>query len=233
MEQPVQSSHPHAWVKGRDHRFLRVNPEFGAALDHPPASMIGRRDSDFFPPDVVVRYRQDDRVAVESGRCVLFFEHPVHTPAPGWITSKRALRRAGGLAIVGVARPWSTDGIHQALRIPPATEGASVGGSNWLPRLERCVRARFRERLVIGELAGDVGRNPDYVGRRFQEVVGLSLHGLVRKLRVAWSLERLSQGEADLSVLALRAGFSDQSHFTRTFKREVGLPPGAFRKAFA
>lgn len=233
MEQRVQPSHPHAWVKDRDHRFLRVNAEFGAALDRPPDSVIGRQDSDFFPRDVVLRYRQDDRLAVESGRSVLFFEHSVHTPAPGWITSKRALGRRDGLAVVGVARPWSTDGIHDALRIPPATRGASAGGSDWLPHLERCVRQRFRERLVIGELAGALGLNPDYLGRRFQEVVGLSLHGLVRKLRVAWSLERLAEGEPDLSVLALRAGFADQSHFTRAFKREVGLPPGAFREAFA
>lgn len=233
MEQRIQSRHSHAWVKDREHRFVRVSSELGAALDRPPGSVIGQRDSDFFPPVAVVRYREDDRFTIESGRAVLFFEPAVHTPGPGWITSKRASRRRGALTVVGVARPWSTDGIHEALRIPPATGPGSVGGSGWLPRLERRVRDRFRERLVIGELAAELDLNPDYLGRRFQKVVGLSLHGLVRKLRVAWSLERLAEGEPDLSVLALRTGFADQSHFTRAFKREVGLPPGAFREAFA
>jgi AraC-like DNA-binding protein len=39
------------------------------------------------------------------------------------------------------------------------------------------------------------------------------------------------QGGGDLSLaeVAVRAGFSDQSHFSQHFKRLVGVPPGLFR----
>jgi AraC-like DNA-binding protein len=33
--------------------------------------------------------------------------------------------------------------------------------------------------------------------------------------------------------LALEAGFADQSHCTRVFRRLVGVPPGAFRETLA
>jgi AraC-like DNA-binding protein len=32
-------------------------------------------------------------------------------------------------------------------------------------------------------------------------------------------------------MLALKAGFSDQGHFTRSFKRRTSLPPGKYRRA--
>jgi AraC-like DNA-binding protein len=34
-----------------------------------------------------------------------------------------------------------------------------------------------------------------------------------------------------LAALALEAGFADQSHFTRSFRRRTGLPPGKYRRA--
>jgi AraC-like DNA-binding protein len=35
-----------------------------------------------------------------------------------------------------------------------------------------------------------------------------------------------------LAELALALGYADQSHFATSFKRQTGMTPGAFRKAF-
>jgi len=43
---------------------------------------------------------------------------------------------------------------------------------------------------------------------------------------------RLETGDEGISAIALRAGFADQSHFTRTFKRHTGLTPQAYRRTF-
>jgi AraC family transcriptional regulator len=53
----------------------------------------------------------------------------------------------------------------------------------------------------------------------------------VRRLRVDWALRELSTSARSLSEIALDAGFADQSHFTRVFKRQVGVSPGAFRRS--
>jgi AraC family transcriptional regulator len=36
-----------------------------------------------------------------------------------------------------------------------------------------------------------------------------------------------------LALIALEAGFADQSHFTIAFRREMGVTPGRFRAALA
>jgi AraC-like DNA-binding protein len=43
----------------------------------------------------------------------------------------------------------------------------------------------------------------------------------------------LSGSNLPLASIAREVGFSDQSHFSRTFKRATGMTPGAFRALFS
>jgi AraC family transcriptional regulator len=52
----------------------------------------------------------------------------------------------------------------------------------------------------------------------------------VRELRVRFLLERLAASDLPLVELALAAGFSDQSHCTREFKKATGMTPAAYRR---
>jgi AraC family transcriptional regulator len=47
---------------------------------------------------------------------------------------------------------------------------------------------------------------------------------------VKYACEELALPENDLATVALSAGFSDQSHFTRVFKNITGITPGNFRQ---
>jgi AraC family transcriptional regulator len=47
-------------------------------------------------------------------------------------------------------------------------------------------------------------------------------------LRLERARRLLERPGAALSDVAVRAGFADQAHFTRLFKREFGVTPGAF-----
>lgn len=229
MERRNRDVRAHCWAKDREHRFVQVNAALAEVLGRPSSGLVGTRDAEIFPDRIVACYRRDDAVVARSGRPVLFFEAPVKAPVSGWITTKTLCRRRGVPVVAGVARPWSEESIHEALNIPGLVGPDEGGVPSWLSRAQRTVHARFRERLLISELANEAGLHPDYFGRRFRQAVGTDLHGLVRKLRAAWCLEQLVERSVPLSTLAHQAGFADQSHLTRSFKQEVGLPPGAFR----
>lgn len=65
--------------------------------------------------------------------------------------------------------------------------------------------------------------------RLFHEYVGASPKWVLQRYRLHEAVLRLEGGEdLDLAGLALELGFSDQAHFTRTFKALVGHPPGKY-----
>jgi transcriptional regulator GlxA family with amidase domain len=58
----------------------------------------------------------------------------------------------------------------------------------------------------------------------------MTLGSYVRGLRLDWVAASLLGSEEGLASLALAAGFADQSHLTRAFKRHTGLTPQAYRR---
>ena len=88
----------------------------------------------------------------------------------------------------------------------------------------------YRRRVQLTELAASVGVNPYHLCRVFREQVGVSVYRYMMLLRVRNAMEALLGGEQDLTGLALDLGFSSHSHFTFTFRREVGVPPSKFRR---
>jgi AraC-like DNA-binding protein len=90
---------------------------------------------------------------------------------------------------------------------------------------------RRREPLGLDDVARSVGCSPYHLSRLFRRGTGLPIHRYLTRLRLGAALERLADGEPDITRLALEMGFADHSHFTTSFRREFGLPPSAFRGA--
>jgi AraC family transcriptional regulator len=72
--------------------------------------------------------------------------------------------------------------------------------------------------------------SPYHFARQFKAATGLPPHQYFILRRVERA-KQLLQGDGDLALaeVAASAGFSDQSQFTRHFKRLVGVTPGQFR----
>jgi AraC family transcriptional regulator len=99
----------------------------------------------------------------------------------------------------------------------------------WLARTRELLHASFRRPPPIDELAREAGVHPDYLARAFRVRFGVPVGTYVRRLRLEWAAARLAGTEEPIAQIALDAGFADQSHFTRAFKRYAGLTPGEYR----
>jgi AraC family transcriptional regulator len=106
-------------------------------------------------------------------------------------------------------------------------QGAGV--PRWLRQVRTAVERRFQEPFTLAELAGSVGVHPGHLARAFRRHYGATVGELVRDLRVAYARRRLATA-APLRDIACDAGFADQSHFTRTFRRATGLTPAQYRR---
>jgi AraC-like DNA-binding protein len=89
---------------------------------------------------------------------------------------------------------------------------------------------RLGERITLDDVARAVHASPFHLARVFQQRTGMPIHRYLTRLRLRASLERLADGTADLTALALELGFSSHSHFTDVFRREFGRTPSAVRR---
>ncbi len=100
----------------------------------------------------------------------------------------------------------------------------------WLLRAQELIHSQFRDTLRISEVARIIGVHPVHLARVFRYHYRVPLGSYIRSLRVEWAAEQLIGTDASIAAIAHEAGFSDQSHFTREFKRQLGIPPGRYRK---
>lgn len=101
----------------------------------------------------------------------------------------------------------------------------------WLQHAEELARARFAEPLGLSCVANIVGIHPVRLAREFHRRYGMTVGEYVRRLRVEYVTRELVRSDISLAEIASAAGFSDQSHMCRTFKRHTGLSPAKCRAA--
>jgi AraC family transcriptional regulator len=99
----------------------------------------------------------------------------------------------------------------------------------WLGRAQEYVHEHRFDRLTISDIAQVAGVHPAHLTRAFRQQLGSSVATYVRQLRLKWAADQLTAGSTPLCDVALQAGFADQSHFTRVFKRYSGMTPGQYR----
>jgi len=86
---------------------------------------------------------------------------------------------------------------------------------------------RTKGMLRIDALARQVGLSQSALERRFRRFVGATPRRFASLVRLQ-SVMRLHAAGADLTTIAHAAGFCDQSHFIKEFRRMTGVSPGSF-----
>jgi AraC-like DNA-binding protein len=92
------------------------------------------------------------------------------------------------------------------------------------------LRQRFNEDVTLAELAGALRASPYHLARAFKATVGLSPHAFQVHVRIERAMKLMRQGMPAVDA-ASQVGFADQSHFTRHFKRVIGLTPGRYARS--
>jgi len=115
--------------------------------------------------------------------------------------------------------------------VSAAARNSSARPYPWLDDVREYASVEFRSHLTVKSLAQRAGVHPDYLSRRFRGHYGMSLVRYIRQLRLRWASDQLQNSDHALARITREAGFSDQSHFTRSFKQAFGVTPGQYRRA--
>ena len=103
----------------------------------------------------------------------------------------------------------------------------------WLTRVQEQLHDEFRQHHTLKSLAQAAGVHHVHLAREFRRRFGCTVGHYIRQRRVESACHRLMTSGDSLAEVAFDAGFADQSHFTNTFRRLVGMTPGQFRGHFA
>jgi AraC-like DNA-binding protein len=117
--------------------------------------------------------------------------------------------------------------------------GANVAehAHDW-PVLSIFVLGGYRNQTELGEvliaggvndLAREVKRHPSWLGTAYRRAIGEGLTETAARLRVERAARLLRETDQTGADVAQEAGFCDQSHMNRTFRRLLGRLPSAVR----
>jgi AraC family transcriptional regulator len=100
---------------------------------------------------------------------------------------------------------------------------------SWLQQARALVDTHFAKPLPLVDVARRVGVHPVHLARTFRRVHQITFAGYVRHVRIEFARRELAVSAASLGDIAVAAGFCDQSHFSRLFKRYTGQTPAEYR----
>jgi AraC family transcriptional regulator len=100
---------------------------------------------------------------------------------------------------------------------------------DWLEKLRLAIVENPFQPWTNSLLASMVDRHPVHVSRAFRERYGEPMGTFFRRLRLERCRNLIADGHTNLAEVASAAGFADQSHFTREYKRAFGTTPGRER----
>jgi len=120
-------------------------------------------------------------------------------------------------------------GACQAVRAPGVRTMPAGPLRADIARVRQIIEERFDRPICLDELSREVELSKFHLLRLFRLEIGTTPHAYQLHLRVSRARELLDAGVSAAEV-ALSCGFADQPHFTRSFKRIVGLTPAAFRR---
>lgn len=99
-----------------------------------------------------------------------------------------------------------------------------------LNRVTRYVRAHYGERIALADVAREVWLSPSYLSSVFSAEMGMSFTAYVQAVRVEKSKQLLLDTRLPIAEIASATGFTDQSYFTKVFRKLVGSSPAQFRR---
>lgn len=108
---------------------------------------------------------------------------------------------------------------------------AQVVPPAWLQRARDYAHDRFDQPFSLASAAREIGVHPVHLARTFRQHHRRTMGEYVRELRIDFASRQLAASDDAIADIALAAGFADQSHFARTFKRLVGMSPARYRAA--
>jgi AraC family transcriptional regulator len=177
-------------------------------------------------------------VEVEAEALKRVEEHTKALDQPGeiqgiastWLAQRlyHEFRQGDGLALVSL----------EGILLEMLAEGARHTGADrvaviprWLHIAREYLEANFLRQVSLAEIAAAAGVHRVHLSREFRRYFSTTVGEFLRRKRIEHACQLVSTTQIALAEIAMTCGFSDQSHFSATFRRQIGLTPAKYRQS--
>lgn len=155
--------------------------------------------------------------------------------------------------VSSVMIPWQEIGRHAATLVQEGLSGQSIAGRLVVVRpagvmarrsteilaiddplvadAVRWIRAHVEQRLTVTMVARALGGGRQRLERRFRAALNRTVQEEIRRAHVERAKHLLATSRAGLPEIAKQSGFTTAALLNIAFHRELGMPPGAYRRA--
>ena len=131
--------------------------------------------------------------------------------------------------------PVALEGILLEILAEGARKVEAVADSNaalprWLSIARDYMEANALRAVRLAEIAAAAGVHRVHLSREFRRCFSTTAGEYLRRKRIEHACHLVAASEMPLAEIATKCGFSDQSHFSATFRSKMGLTPGRYRQ---
>jgi AraC-like DNA-binding protein len=214
------------FVKDRASRFMAGGRNFAQTLGESSIdAMIGRTDYDYSPDFLADAFYADDQRVISTGQAI-YNNIELVPSADGsldWLCTTKVPLFDNDGKVAGLA------GVSRIIRDSDAVYVEHPE----MRRIVDYVRAHYREKLSVGEMANVGGISVSSQERLFKKTFGLTPLMYLRRTRLNAACKTLRQTRVGLAEIAVQCGFNDQTNMTRAFRQELKITPLKYRKNFS
>jgi AraC family transcriptional regulator len=247
--QVVENHYP-AGLELTSHRHEHAYLSY--VLEGPYAETYGNSTNTVTCAPRVLRYLPPEQIHAnvfdEGSHCLIV---EVETEALRRVEEHtKALERPG--EIQGIASTWLAQRLYHEFRqgdglalvslegilLEMLAEGARHSGAEriatiprWLHIARDYLDANFLRQVSLGEIAGAAGVHRVHLSREFRRYFSTTVGEYLRRKRIEHACRLVSTTQITLAEIAMTCGFSDQSHFSATFRRQIGITPARYRQS--
>ncbi len=108
--------------------------------------------------------------------------------------------------------------------------GAGSAGNDYIMNALKYIDAHITENITLEQLAENQHISPVYFHRIFTKTIGRTPYRYILDKRLTEAKKLLLTSDLSCLDIAQKTGFSSQSYFNYTFKKETGITPVKYKK---
>ncbi len=97
---------------------------------------------------------------------------------------------------------------------------------------KRYIFSNYQNKFSIKDICTDVGCSKSTLITAFKKEYGLTINDFITEVRLSEAKRMLKDAEMSIGEIAISAGFSDQSYFSKVFSAKFGIPPSEYKQKF-